>query len=97
MEQTIDVTKVSKLANLQLTESEISRYSAELSQILNFINKLEEVNTENINPSYSSISETNKFQQDKVNKQGNLDVEQFLSNHENTQDRYIKTTKVLDN
>ena len=97
MDQTIDVVKVSKLANLQLTESEISRYSTELSQILNFINKLEEVNTENINPSYSSISETNKFQQYKVNKQGNLDVEQFLSNHENTQDRYIKTTKVLDN
>lgn len=97
MKQIIDVKKVSKLANLPLEEAEIPKYTEELSQILDFINQLDEVNTEDVNPSYSSITEINKFQSSNIDATGNLDIDSFLELHRNTQDRYIKTSKVLDN
>ena len=49
----IDVKKVAKLANLELTTEEEEKYSQQLSKILDYIEQLNEVNTEGVEPTYN--------------------------------------------
>jgi len=44
------VSKVAELARLQLTEEEIELYSKQLKNIVEFVNKMNEVETENVEP-----------------------------------------------
>jgi len=44
----IDVLHIAKLANLPLKKGEIEKYEKQLSSILEYIEKLQKVNTENV-------------------------------------------------
>ncbi|MCL4782440.1 MAG: Asp-tRNA(Asn)/Glu-tRNA(Gln) amidotransferase subunit GatC [Bryobacterales bacterium] len=44
------VRYVANLANLALTDEEVSHFSDELSQILEYVDKLNELDTENVEP-----------------------------------------------
>jgi aspartyl-tRNA(Asn)/glutamyl-tRNA(Gln) amidotransferase subunit C len=44
----IDVLHIAKLANLPLKNEEIEKYEKQLSSILEYIKKLQKVNTENV-------------------------------------------------
>lgn len=44
----IDVLHIAKLASLKITKNEIDKFESQLSSILDYIKKLQEVKTENI-------------------------------------------------
>jgi len=46
------VIKIAKLVRLKLTEQEITKYQTELSSILDYVEQLNEINTDNIKPLY---------------------------------------------
>ncbi|MCL5113859.1 MAG: Asp-tRNA(Asn)/Glu-tRNA(Gln) amidotransferase subunit GatC [Patescibacteria group bacterium] len=46
----IDIKHTSKLANLELKPEEVSKFEKQLSQILEYVEKLKELNTKNIEP-----------------------------------------------
>lgn len=46
----IDVSHIAKLANLTLTEEEKKKFEKQLEETLNYIEKLKEVDTENVEP-----------------------------------------------
>jgi aspartyl-tRNA(Asn)/glutamyl-tRNA(Gln) amidotransferase subunit C len=45
-----DVLKVAALANLELTDAEVETYRGQLDDILTYIDKLNEIDTSNIEP-----------------------------------------------
>ena len=45
-----DVLRVAELANLELTEAEIATYGAQLASILSYCQKLNELDTTNVEP-----------------------------------------------
>ena len=45
-----DVLKVAALANLELTDAEVETYRGQLDDILNYIGKLNEIDTSNVEP-----------------------------------------------
>ena len=45
-----DVLKVATLANLELTDAEVEKYRGQLDDILNYIDKLNEIDTSNVEP-----------------------------------------------
>jgi len=45
-----DVLRVAELANLELTEAEIATYGAQLASILSYCQKLNELDTANVEP-----------------------------------------------
>jgi aspartyl-tRNA(Asn)/glutamyl-tRNA(Gln) amidotransferase subunit C len=45
-----DVLKVATLANLELTDAEVEKYRGQLDDILNYIDKLNELDTSNVEP-----------------------------------------------
>ena len=88
------VRKVAKLARLDLTDAEIEQFSPQLSSILSYIEKLGELDTENVQPLAHCLPVHNVFRED-IPKPS-LDVEQALANAPQREDDYFKVPKVLD-
>ena len=65
------VERIAKLSRISLTETEIKNLSSELDNILNWIEQLSELDTEGINPVFSSFDEEEtKYRNDKINDGG---------------------------
>lgn len=62
----INISHVAKLAKLKLTPDEEKKYKSQLSQILDYINKLNEVDTKNIEPTFNTTGLKNTFRKDET-------------------------------
>ncbi len=63
-----EVKHIAKLARLGLTEKEIGKYQKELSSILDYIEKLKEVDISKIEPTSHSIRIENVLRDDEIRK-----------------------------
>jgi aspartyl-tRNA(Asn)/glutamyl-tRNA(Gln) amidotransferase subunit C len=61
-----EITKVAHLARLELSPSEVTRMTAEVGAILNYIDKLNELDTTGIRPTTHALAITNAFRDDVV-------------------------------
>ena len=89
-----EVRKVAKLARLSLTDSEASRFSSELSSILEYIEKLNELDTDSVEPLAHCLPIHNVFREDTV--KSSLDPEKALVNAPQRHEQFFKVPKVLD-
>lgn len=87
------IKQVAKNARLELTESEIKEFLHQLKEILSSFEKLKEVKTDNIKPSFQPIGVKNIFREDEVKPCKSQ--EEILSNAKNKQDGYFKGPKAL--
>jgi aspartyl-tRNA(Asn)/glutamyl-tRNA(Gln) amidotransferase subunit C len=60
------VEYVARLSRLELTEEEKGRFAAQLDSILGFIEKLNELDTEDVEPLVHIAPERNVFREDSV-------------------------------
>jgi len=91
-EDTLDY--ISKLALLELTEDEKESLTKQLREIIEFFNKLNELNTDDIEPTTHPIEGLkNVFREDIPWK--SLSNEEALRNAEHTQDGYFKAPRIL--
>lgn len=67
-----EVKHIAKLARLGLTEPEIEKFQKELSSILDYIEKLKEVDIKNVEPTSHTLKIENVFREDVAKK---LDIE----------------------
>jgi aspartyl-tRNA(Asn)/glutamyl-tRNA(Gln) amidotransferase subunit C len=58
------VKKVAKLARLSPTEAELERYQHELSAILDYVDRLQELDTTGVAPLANPVEETNRLRAD---------------------------------
>ena len=89
-----DVKKIAHLARLPLSQKEIERFTQQLSDVLNYFNKLNEVDTSAVKPTYQSISDENRFQEQKL-EADTLSPEEVLKNVKEKKDGYILTEQVI--
>ena len=61
-----DIKHVAKLANLKLTESEIKKYKGQLTEIVEYIDELSEVDTKGIEGAARTTTLENVFKEDVV-------------------------------
>ena len=87
-----EVEHVAKLARLALTEEEKEIYSKQLSKILDYFNKLNEVNTENLEPMEHVISIKNVMREDETAPLFNR--EDILNNAPLEEDKFFKVPKI---
>lgn len=79
-----DVKKVSKLANLYLSEKEEEKFRHQLTAILDYISKLAELKTNGVEPLLTIEKERMEMREDKVEKGlGLSDVENLSENISN--------------
>ncbi len=89
----LEVEHVAKLARLKLSNEEIDIYTKQLSNILDYVHKLEEIDTENVQPTSHVVPLSNVFREDQVKE--SLDREDALSNAPKKEGSYFKTPKIL--
>ena len=61
-----EILKIAQLARIELREEEIEKYREQLSDILGYVGKLQEINTESINPDLYAADLVNTWREDNV-------------------------------
>jgi aspartyl-tRNA(Asn)/glutamyl-tRNA(Gln) amidotransferase subunit C len=89
-----DVKYVAHLARIGLTEEEIERFTGQLTSILDYVNKLNQVSPENIEPTSHVLPLKNVFRDDKVLQ--SLSVEDAMKNACEKEGNFFKVPKIIE-
>ncbi len=88
------VQQVAKLSRLELSEEEVSQFSTQLSAIFEYIEKLNELDTERVEPLAHCLPVHNVFREDVPRP--SLSNDDALANAPEREDEYFKVPKILD-
>ena len=88
------VRTVAKLARLDLSEREVAEFSSELSAILGYIEKLNELDINSVEPLAHCLPIHNVFRDDSV--KSSLETEDVLRNAPQREGEFFKVPKILD-
>lgn len=91
---TNSIKKIAHLARLEFDESGAEKMSKDMSQILDWVEQLNEVDTENVEPLTTMSSEVNDMREDKIGHQ--LDHELGLKNAPKRDSEYFRVPKVME-
>jgi len=89
-----EVEYVAALARIELSEDEKAQYSEQLSTILDFFDRLKEVDTENVQPTSHVLDLVNAYRPDEVRP--SVGVEAVLQNAPDRANRFFRVPKILD-
>jgi len=90
-----EVKHIAKLARLGLIDKEIIKMQKELSSILDYMEKLKEVDVSNIEPTSHSIEVENVMRVDKAKVTKPEDPKKILGEAPSTKDGYLKVRPIL--
>jgi len=68
-----EVRHLANLSKLELTEAESEEFSEQLGNILEYIGKIMDVDTEDVPPTYHPLENTNVLREDKVTNSDDRD------------------------
>ena len=88
------VRKVAKLSRLELTEAEVEEFTGQLSAILDYMEKMNELDTTNVEPLAHCLPISNVLRQDSVRE--SLGTEKTLANAPQQDGQFFKVPKILD-
>lgn len=88
------VRRVAQLARLELGDEEVAQFSTQLSAIVEYIEKLNELDTENVEPLAHCLPVHNVFREDVVRP--SLTNEQALANAPEQAEGHFKVPKILE-
>jgi aspartyl-tRNA(Asn)/glutamyl-tRNA(Gln) amidotransferase subunit C len=89
------VKHIAKLARLALSEKEVEKYQKELSKILEYIEKLKEVDVSGIEPVFHPLKIKNVMREDvEVKKEANQ-IKKLIELMPEKKGGYLKVKKVL--
>ncbi|MHC4912271.1 MAG: Asp-tRNA(Asn)/Glu-tRNA(Gln) amidotransferase subunit GatC [Planctomycetota bacterium] len=97
MEKKIDeaeVRKVAKLSRLELSDAEVAEFTGQLSAILDYVAKMNELDTEDVEPLAHCLAVSNVFRADCVKE--SLGTEKTLANAPERDGEFFKVPKILD-
>ncbi|MCR8846279.1 Asp-tRNA(Asn)/Glu-tRNA(Gln) amidotransferase subunit GatC [Paenibacillus sp. SC116] len=89
-----DVEHVAKLARLLLTDEEKERYTDQLNAILKYADKLNELNTDDVQPTTHVLPIRNVMREDEVRP--SLDRELVMKNAPEEEDGQFRVPAVLE-
>jgi aspartyl-tRNA(Asn)/glutamyl-tRNA(Gln) amidotransferase subunit C len=87
------IDKISRLAYLEFGEEEKEKIRQDLEQILTFVEKLRELNTENVEPLVYLSDKTDVLREDRMIP--TLSTEEALLNAPEKSGRFFKVPKVI--
>ena len=92
---TLDEIKwIAHLSRLELKTEELIAASTQLSSILNYINQLQEVNTDNVEPLAHALDVSNVFREDVLKE--SLNVNEALTNAPDRQGNFYGVPAILE-
>lgn len=88
------VRKVAKLSRLELTDAEVEEFTGQLSAILDYVEKMNELDTNGVEPLAHCLPISNVFREDCVKE--SLGTEKALANAPQRDGEFFKVPKILD-
>ena len=89
-----EVKKVAHLARLELNEEEIKNHAEQLEKILEYINQLEKIDTDEIPCTTRAIEVMNIFRKDEMKNSDCTD--ELLELGPSREDKYFKVPKIIN-
>ena len=88
------VIKVAKLSRLDLTEDEVQEFTGQLSAILDYVEKMNELDTTGVEPLAHCLPVSNVLREDSAKE--SLGTEKVLANAPQSDGEFFKVPKILD-
>ncbi len=88
-----EVRYVAHLARLNLDEKELETITSQIDTILNYVEKLEELDTHDVAPTTHAFSITNAFREDTVTE--SLDQQKALANSPQQKDEMFVVPRII--
>ena len=88
------VRKVASLSRLELTDQEILEFTGQLGAILEYVEKMNELATDNVEPLAHCLPISNVFREDCAKE--SLGTEKALANAPDRDESFFKVPKILD-
>ncbi len=88
-----DVEHIAELARLKFKDEELENFTSQLNEILEYMEKLNELDTENVEPLSHPIESQNVFREDGVKPSVNR--EDALKNAPQKDEEFFKVPKVI--
>lgn len=89
-----EVKRVAMLARLRLTAEEEERLTEQLDKILLYMEKLNELDTEGVEPLAHVIDIVNAFREDRVGQR--FDTKCLMANAPARDDSFLKVPKIIE-
>ena len=90
-----DIEHIANLARLELSESELEKYGSQLSDVLNYIDMLQEVDVEGVEPTAQVTGMENIYREDVVKKWNDDERLNALSEAPELENGQVKVRRVL--
>ena len=89
-----EIIHIAKLANLNLTNEEIDKYTNDMEDILNFANTVNNLNTDDVEGGTGISEKANVFRKDEIEK--SYDREELLKNAPSQDEGMFRIPKVIN-
>lgn len=89
-----DVEKVAELARLEFSQEETEKFTEQLGKILQYIEKLNELNTDKVEPTSHVLDISTPLREDAVVKM--LTMEEVLQNAPESEDDFFVVPQVIE-
>lgn len=89
-----DIKHLAELSEFSLNDAEIDSLQGDLQGIIGYISQLDELDTDNVEPTYQVFEMENVWREDEILPQ-EADREALLALTKETKDNQIKVPKVL--
>ncbi|RFU68921.1 Asp-tRNA(Asn)/Glu-tRNA(Gln) amidotransferase subunit GatC [Peribacillus saganii] len=88
------VKHVAHLARLAVSEEEAEKFTKQLDAIISFAEQLNELDTENVEPTSHVLNMKNVLREDKAKK--GLPIEEVIKNAPDSKDGYVRVPSILE-
>ena len=88
-----DVRKVAQLARLELPDDQIELYTAQIEEILSYVDQLQEIDTQNIPPTTRAVEVVNAMREDLVKI--NCSRDDILNQAPHREGDFFRVPKIL--
>ncbi|MBU3957016.1 Asp-tRNA(Asn)/Glu-tRNA(Gln) amidotransferase subunit GatC [Patescibacteria group bacterium] len=88
------VKHIAKLANLKLTSAEINKFQKQLSEVLEYVEQLNKLDTKKVEPTSQVTGLENVFREDEPKP--SLSQEEVLSGAKNTEKGMFKVKAIFE-
>ncbi|APH14869.1 aspartyl/glutamyl-tRNA(Asn/Gln) amidotransferase, C subunit [Clostridium sporogenes] len=89
-----DVEYVAELARLEFKEEEKDNFINDLNKILNYMEKLDELNTDDVDIVVNPYYIENKYREDNIEK--SMELKEVIDNAPESLEEYVIVPKVID-
>lgn len=88
-----EVEKIAELARLKFSEDELENFTPQMNEILSYMDKLNELDTENVKPLSHPVEQSNVFREDAMKT--SIPIDEALKNAPSKDENHFKVPKVI--